>query len=465
VPEAAPEKFVHSRDVAFPSGLMAKSRSPAATDRGTVASSISSALGRASADPRSLLWLNNALSIISNIAWCIATPFIPLYLASQGASVVLVGVVVGISGILPLLLSIHAGALVDERGPTMVAKGSVVLFALAGAVLTGVHGVWAVAVAYTLMGIANIGFAVAPQAIVAAASDPAARIQNYGYYFLWTSAGAVIGPVMGGLVAGRFGYTAAFALVWLLMLPAFGIAASLRVSGVPRHAVSLATAHTLAGTIVRQPGIGVVLFIAFMVGCGQALQQSFYPLYLHKVGLSTTMIGIVVAAVSLSSMLVRSLLARGVALFGYMRLLLGATALAAIALGVTPLMRRFWPLVLASGLMGASTGFTQPLTMNLMVEAVAEEFWGVAFGIRQSVQRLASVVSPIVFGVVITAYGIESAFFLGSLTLAGALPIMARVTGHLRCRTGGKGTPRTHPTGGGGEGRLRRASCTSESDS
>jgi MFS family permease len=412
---------------------MSESRSPDAPTSGAPSSSVPTDADQAAVDPRSLLWLNNMLAMLSNLAWSIATPFIPLYLSSQGASVVLVGIIVGVSGILPLLLSIHAGALVDDRGPTVVAKGSVVLFGVAGVVLTGLHNVWGVAAAYALMGIGNIGFAVAPQAIVAAASAPAARIQNYGYYFLWTSAGAVVGPVMGGLVAGRFGFTAAFALIWLLMLPAFAVTTRMRVSAVPRRGVSLATAYTLTSTIVRQPGVGATLFISFMVGgCGQTLQQSFYPLYLHKVGLSTALVGVVVATVSLSSMLVRSLLSRGVAWFGYMRLLLGATALTAVALGVTPLLRRFWPLMLASGLMGASTGFTQPLTMNLMVESVAAEFWGVAVGIRQSVQRLASVVSPIAFGLVITANGIESAFFLGALSLAGAVTIMAHVTGHGR---------------------------------
>jgi MFS family permease len=121
-----------------------------------------------------------------------------------------------------------------------------------------------------------------------------------------------------------------------------------------------------------------------------------------------------------------------VARFGYARLLLGATALAAVALGVIPLLRGFWPLVLAAGLMGASTGFTQPLTMNLVVESVAAEFWGMAIGIRQSVQRLATVISPIAFGLVTRSSGIESAFFLGALTLASALPIMTRATKHLR---------------------------------
>jgi len=409
---------------------MAESRSADAS-----APSVRSAPGGTAADPRSVLWSNNALQILSNTAWYVAVPFIPLYLESQGASMAVVGAVVGSSGVLPALISIHAGALVDQRGPAVVAKASVILFGLAGAVLTVLHGVWAVTVAYTLVGLGNIGFAVAPQAIVAAASTPATRVRNYGYYGLWNSAGAVVGPVIGGFVAGRFGYPAAFSLMWILMLPSFAVAASMRrVSTVPRHVVSLAAAHTLAAAVVRQRGVGALLFISFMVACGQQLQNSFYPLYLHQVGLSPTLIGIVIAAVSLSSMLVRSLLSRGVVSLGYASLLLGATALAAVALGITPLLRHFWPLVFASALMGASLGFTQPLTMSLLVESVAAELWGMALGVRQFVQRLAAVTSPIVFGLTITAYGIGSAFFLGALTLGGAIPIMASVTRHLRRR-------------------------------
>jgi len=408
---------------------MTESKAPDAS-----APSVGPARGGADADPRSVLWNNNALQFLSNTAWYVAVPFIPLYLASQGASMTVVGMVVGSSGVLPTLISIHAGALVDQRGPVVVAEASVILFGLAGVVLTVLHGVWPVTVAYTLVGLGNIGFAVAPQAVVAAVSTPATRVRNYGYYGLWNSAGAVVGPVVGGFIAGHFGYPAAFSLMWILMLPSFVVAAAIRVSTVPRQVVSLATAHTLAAAVVRQRGVGALLFISFMVTCGQQLQNSFYPLYLHKVGLSPTLIGVVIAAVSLSSMLVRSLLSRGVVSLGYASLLLGATALAAVALGITPLLRHFWPLVFASALMGASLGFTQPLTMSLLVESVAAEFWGMAFGVRQFAQRLAAVTSPVVFGLTITAYGIESAFFLGALTLGGAIPIMASVTRHLRRR-------------------------------
>jgi MFS family permease len=373
------------------------------------------------------------MSIICTAAWWAAAPFVPIYLGTLGASVALVGVVLGVAGIVPLLISIPAGVLSDKRGPAFVAECAVVLFAAAGVLLTGVHSVWAVAIAYTLLGVGNIGFAVAPQAVVAAVSDPAARLQNFGYYSLWSSAGAVVGPLIGGAVASRFGYNAAFALLLLLMLPTFAAAAALRgVAPAPRPVASVATAPALVSTIVRQRGVGAVLFISFMVVCGQSLQQTFYPIYLHQVGLTETLIGVVFAAVSLSSMAVRSILSHGVERFGHAAVLLVATACAAVSLGITPLLQQFWPLVLAGALMGASTGFTMPMTMSLMVEPVPPEYWGVAFGIRQGVQRLASVVSPIVFGLVITDYGIAWGFALGALTLAGAIPIMASTTAHLR---------------------------------
>jgi MFS family permease len=385
------------------------------------------------ADLRSLLWRNNAVQVVSTAAWYVAAPFIPLYLASQGVTAGVIGGIIGFSGVVPLLISLHAGALVDERGPALITKGSVLLYAIAGVVLTALRAVWPVAVAYALMGIANIGFAVASQAVVAAASTPATRVRNYGYYSLWNSAGAVIGPVIGGFVTGHFGYRTAFALVWVLMIPSFAIAGSLRaVPAAPRRAVSFAMAHTLAGTILRARGVSAVLFISFMVVCGQTLQQSFYPLYLHKVGLSPSLIGMIIATISLGSMVVRSFLSRGVEWFGYGWLLLGATALLAVTLGIAPLLRQFWPLVGVSGLMGAGLGFTQPLTMSLMVESVGAEFWGVAFGMRQGVQRIGAIMSPIVFGLVTSASAVESAFFLGGATLLGAIPIMASVTGHLR---------------------------------
>jgi MFS family permease len=382
--------------------------------------------------PRHLLLFNNALSAMTNGAWYVLNPFIPLYLSSLGASDASIGLVVGIAGIVPLLVAVPSGAIVDEYGPAVVAAGSVTAYAAAAVMLAVLHTIWAVTVAYTLLGAANIGFAVAAQGVVASVSAPRDRLANFGYYSLWSSGGAVVGPILGGTVAGHFGYVAAFVLAGVLMVPCFALANALRaVAAAARPVVSLVNAYELVRPILRRPGIPAVLFISFLIVAAQTLQQSFYPIYLRGAGLSQTLIGVVFAAISLSSMLVRSLLAPGAERLGTTGLVLVATGLAAVSLGITPALREFWLLAGAGALMGAGTGLAFPLTMNLMSARVAPELRGVAFGIRQAVQRLATVISPIVFGAVIAGYGLGAGFIVGGLLLATAMPVIARVAATL----------------------------------
>ncbi len=378
---------------------------------------------------RFLLPLNNLLQLLTNCAWYIGTPFIPLYLVSHGASVGAVGMVAGLSGIVPFAVALHVGGLVDERGPTGVLVGSVVLFGLGAAILSVFHGIAEVTTAYTLLTMANIGFAVASQAVVAGASTPVTRIRNYGYYAVSYSAGAVVGPVIGGFLATRLGYTAAFFAMALLMVPSLLVASMVRSARNSEHrSVALNAVHTVVGTILRERGVGTIMFVSGIMNCAQALQSTFYPLYLLKVGLPATSIGLAIAAISLASMAARILLGSAVSRLGQIGALVGAMILSAAAFALTPFARQFWLLLGVSVLMGASLGFTQPLSMSLLAESVAQQFWGAAFGIRQSVQRMGSIVSPFVFGVVSTARGVESAFYLGALVLLGAAGIVTKVS-------------------------------------
>lgn len=350
----------------------------------------------------------------------------------MGASAADVGLVVGVGGIVPLLLAVPSGVITDQYGPAVVAMASVLTYAVAGGTLAVFHSIWAVTVAYTLLGGANIGFAVAAQATVASVSAPRDRLANFGYYSLWSSGGAVLGPIVGGAVAGQFGYVAGFLLAAALMAPSFVLAGSLRaIVPTPRHVVALANAYELVGPILRRPGIPAVLLISFIVVAAQTLQQSFYPIYLNRAGLSQVLVGVVFAAISLSSMFVRSLLAPGTQRLGTPGLVLAATGLMALSLGITPLLHEFWPLAGAGALMGAGTGLAFPLTMNLMTAPVPPELRGVAFGIRQAVQRVATVISPIFFGAVIAVRGLAGGFIVGALMLAAAMPLIARVAGSL----------------------------------
>jgi MFS family permease len=372
------------------------------------------------------------LSLTFVMMWSIATPFIPLYLVARGATPTAVGVVVSLSGILPLVFSVHVGALVDTHGPASVGKWSVCANAAACAMFVALPSMSGVAVAYALLGLGNLGLTLSTQTVVAESSAPEERAHSFGYYSSWISAGMVLGPILGGLIADLWGYRAVFVSVLVLAAPAIVLASQVRSRPwQPKQAARLWAAHRSVGSILRLPGVGLVQFISFMVACGLSLRQSFYPLYLQNVGLSTTLIGLILGAGSLSSMLVRPFVGLGVSRFGYATLLAAATGLATAAIGITPFLATFTPLMLASLALGASTGFTQPLTMSLMADAVTADLWGLAMGVRQSAQRLATVMSPIAFGVAITRFGLGSAFFLGALAMGAAMVVIARLGSQL----------------------------------
>jgi MFS family permease len=110
---------------------------------------------------------------------------------------------------------------------------------------------------------------------------------------------------------------------------------------------------------------------------------------------------------------------------------MGAVAVATLAIGVTPLLRQFWPLALAALSTGMAWGFTQPLTMSLIAGSVAPAERGLALSLRMTSNRLAEVVSPIVFGGLIAVAGLGSAFFLSAGVLAAGLLIIARFAAAL----------------------------------
>jgi MFS family permease len=312
-------------------------------------------------------------------------------------------------------------------------KTSAILFVLASLALMSVPNIWSVAVAYTLMGIGNVGFAVALQAVVAVVSEPGVRLENFSRNSMWSYGGAVVGPLLSGLVVGLFGYAAAFSLVCFLTLPIVAIATLVNASPRPAGPAPGTRGGTLQiGGIVRQAGVSLGLFVTFLIVFSQVLQQSFYPIYLQGVGLSEALIGGVFAAVSLSSMIARVLVAGSVRRWGRVSLLLGAMVLAAVSLGVTPFFRTFWPLLAVASLLGASTGLANPITMSLMVELVAGERWGLALAIRQAVSRAAAILSPIAYGLVIERLGISHAFVVGSLALLAGLPITVSLAHPLR---------------------------------
>lgn len=363
-----------------------------------------------------------AMAACHMIMWQVTAPLIPLYLSDLGASSVGLGLIMGAAGILPLFIGVHLGAMVDLYGPAIVAQWSGVVGIASFLALASSADLRSVTVAYTLIGVAQMGLTVSSQTLVAEWSTGATRDRNFGYYSFWVSSGMVIGPVVGGLAADLWGFRTALLLGATLAFPVLGLALLLKPR--PSHGSldrAFRSAFNAAGGMIQNPTIALTLVISFLIVFAYSLKQSFYPLYLRHVGLSTTLIGTIFAIHSISSMLVRPLLGWGVTRFGYTRMLLSGIAFAALGMGAIPLVVHFAPLAAAAAVVGIAMGLTQPLTMSIIAGAVGPELRGLALGVRLTTQRLAVAISPVIFGLVTTGLGIGTAFYTAALVLTGAM--------------------------------------------
>lgn len=347
------------------------------------------------------------------MAWHTTLSFVAIYATSLGASPPLVGLVISATVVLPVLFGVHVGAAVDTLGTSRVARWSSVLFAASYLAMAFGTGLGQLAVTVSAAGLADIGLVVATQAYVASASTPATRDHNFGYYGLWVSSGALVGPVLGGYLVDRWGHHAAFGGSAVLALLTAAVCWTLPAQAArPRDDSGGATqALQSARLLLRDRGISLVMLVSAFLMVAYSLRQSFYPLYLQSVGFSTTLIGAIMSFNSLCQIATRPTLAITAARIGHVGILRLGIVLTAVGTLMTPFLTSLWALALAYGLVGVAQGYMQPLSMSLVSGQAGAGQRGVALGLRFTVNQVAQAIGPPLFGFAVAGFGLGAAFY------------------------------------------------------
>jgi MFS family permease len=410
-------------------------------------------LPAAAPDARRMLRRSYVLALTYMTAFNVATPILPLYLAERGASPWLVGAMISTSGLIPLLLGVHVGALVDRYGVVATTRLSAAFFCASIVPLLTQPNAWTAAILYGVINLGHLGMTVANQASVAQWSTPSTRASAYGYFTFWVSAGNVIGPIAGGYTAERLGFAAAFVL--MLAFSTFSVAMSSRIiepAAPGERTVSLANAHTAAIGLLRLPGMAMVMFIAFLIIVPQSLKQTYYPLFLREHAFGKSLIGVIFAINHIAAMTVRPALGELIRRYGAARVLIAATLLGSVGFALIPTLPVLWAQILATIFLGASMGFTQPITMSLTAGAVDAGKLGVALGVRLTVQRVGMIAGPLLFGIGVARWGVGAGFYGAVIVLGITTMIVARfadriaaVTDRGRRRAADAGRPEDVP--------------------
>jgi MFS family permease len=173
------------------------------------------------------------------------------------------------------------------------------------------------------------------------------------------------------------------------------------------------------------PAVATTMAIIFLRTATNGVQTSLYVVYLNGVGFTGTSIGILFAAIEVTSAFGSLFAGRAMALGDPQRTMLTGTVLSILLISLTPFIGAiFVLLLLAQALRGWLQGVVQPVMFSVQAKAVGRYRQGSVVGLRQTMNRLAAIVIPPGMGLIADQWGAGSSFvILGTLLLALSAPV------------------------------------------
>jgi MFS family permease len=366
------------------------------------------------------------------------TFLIPLYALSLGFDASEVGILVGARSIVAMFLSIHIGVLMDRFGTRKVTLFFVWTSIVLAPLFPLVPWFWGLVLLQLVNG-AAVSFAWSgAQTLIAQLAEGDARY--LGRFTFFARLGSTTAPIIGGAVWDFGGVWPSYLLgaawgvlltVALLCAPEAEFFAPPRQEGAvrarfrardlwPRLPDYLDSLRLLA-----IPAIALSLAIMTMRNTTYSIQTSVYVVYLNRVGLVGTTIGTLFAAAEIASGFGALFAGRAMRLGNAQRTMLSGTALSILLIAMTPLLGGFLALLLMFQVVrGWLEGVIQPLVLSVQARTAGRHQQGAVVGLRQTGQRLTSIVIPPVMGGIADRWGVNDSFFiLGSFMLLLCVPL------------------------------------------
>ncbi len=366
------------------------------------------------------------------------TFLIPLYGLSLGLDAVEIGILVGARSILALFLSIHIGVLMDRFGTRRVT----LFFVWTGMALAPlfplVPGFWAILLLQLVSGAAvSFAWSGAQTLIAQLAEGDAGYIGKFSFF---ARLGSTTAPLLAGMVWDFGGAWPAylFGAAWgavltiaLLRTQEAEIFGPRREDGMgrarfrARDALPRASDYVSSITLVAIPAVAVSMAVISMRNTTYSIQTSVYVVYLEQIGLVGTTIGILFATAEIASGFGSLFAGRAVRLGDPLRTMLSGTVLSILLIAMTPLLGGIFTLLLLSQVIrGWLEGVIQPVILSVQARAVGRHQQGAVVGLRQTGQRLTSIVIPPLMGAIAEHWGVSESFFvLGALMLLLCVPL------------------------------------------
>lgn len=408
-------------------------------------------------------------AMFSNSSLHLYNVVVPLWTATLTRDPLIIGIVLGARHILPMLLLIHGGAMMDRFGTRRV----MMIFASAAVVIPMLYP--AAPLIPMLILFQMFGGLAVMTTWIGAQSLTGSLMRGQPIYTgrltLATRIGTIFGPPTVGVIWDVVGAWWAFSFLslWavLTIVSTFFVPETAKpkvaADALPKTATTIRdimpklSDYLDAFRLVAIPAIGLVFMVTILRHSGVAMQSNFYVIYLDGIGISGTMIGIlfsVLGAVGGVGAISTGWLATK---FSNRRILLTSIALGVFMMTITPIigwtgftmdvapvaaifnllgldidlapvagvLGLYFLFVIAIAIRGATSGVAQAMEISIIAQA-AGAAQGKGAALRVTAGRLAAVFLPILMGAIAKVFGLEVSFFIvggGILAVLGWLAI------------------------------------------
>jgi MFS family permease len=371
------------------------------------------------------------LTVLSHVGFVGSRITVSLSAINQGASPLAIGVLMSLYAVIPMLLAVQAGRLVDRVGAFRPIAIAGVVVAAGMLLPLASHGLPLLFVSATVVGTAFMMQHIALNHVIGNLGEPSERPVNFSWFALGYSVSGFLGPLLAGFAIDLAGHDIAFLM--LALPPAVGTGLLLwkrNVVHVPRapQEPRADAAQRRVSDLLRNPRLLPVFLFSGMLATGWDMYTFVIPIYGTRIGLSPSTIGIVMSSFALATFVVRLFMPTVARRLSEWTVVCTALAIAGVAYSLLPLVTQVPYLIALSFLLGLGLGCAQPMIMAALYAASPPGRQGEVVGMRTTMINASQTFMPLAFGAVGTALGMAPILW----TMAGALLIGSWLAGRRR---------------------------------
>ena len=326
------------------------------------------------------------------------------------------------------------GRLSDRLGRRPAMVGSLLGAGIAYLLMSGAQDIWWLGLTRLLAGLmaGNVAVAFAYAGDVTA---PAERPRVMGLLGAAFALGFILGPALGGLIAGNAPSTAAYARVGHWAAAVCGLAALSVVLALPesltRDRRARAVAHgavpPLRALIAAKPLVGWLTLLNFLALAAAALMEATFALWADDVlGFSPRDVGLAFGLVGLVSAGAQVALAAPLARrFGAFRVVVAALALYTVGLAGLAMSGGPVSALVTLAVTAVGVGLYNPAFQTIVADTTNDADRGIINGVTQGGSSLGRIAGPIAGGPIYEGFSPSAPFAAGAMAMLASLALAA----------------------------------------